>query len=799
MGYKRLWLGLWAVIGVSFAVLGYYGREIYRQAPPIPAQVATVEGKVLFTGQDIRDGQNVWQSLGGQEVGSIWGHGAYVAPDWSADWLHRECIWLLNHWSQRQHGRLYQDLPAADQAQLRSRLRDEIRTNTFDAAKDQILVSSDRAAAINAIGRYYGAIFGDAEEFPADVAALADGGMSPAELRDAYAIAKSTIRNPERQRLLNSFLFWAAWACGTERPAGLNSSSAAAMASVAPPITYTNNWPAEPLIENRPSGAIVVWSVISFVLLLAGIGGLAWYYAVLKNRQEEPNPMPASDPLLALKPTPSMQATLKYFWIVALLIVVQVGLGAVTAHYGVEGKGFYGIPLAEWLPYSVTRTWHVQLAIFWIATAWLATGLFIAPAVSGYEPKFQRAGVNFLFVCLLVIVGGTLFGTWFATRQRMGLEMSYWFGHQGFEYVDLGRFWQLFLLVGLFFWLALMVRALLPAFRKKEENKSLLGMFVVASAAIALFYGAGIMWGRQTNLAIAEYWRWWVVHLWVEGFFEVFATVVIAFLFTRMGLLRTKTATAAVIFSSTIFLSGGIIGTFHHLYFTGTPTAILALGATFSALEVVPLVLIGFEAYENLTLSRARPWVKAYKWPIYFFVGVAFWNLVGAGLFGFLINPPIALYYMQGLNTTPVHGHTALFGVYGLLGMGLMLFCLKGLATHNVWRTGVLSFSFWAINIGLALMVLLSVLPVGLAQTWASVEYGLWYARSADFLQNDTLHAIRWLRVIGDTIFAVGALGFGWFVAGLKTGWSIADRRDEFVQSAEESENSALATSAGSR
>jgi nitric oxide reductase subunit B len=286
-----------------------------------------------------------------------------------------------------------------------------------------------------------------------------------------------------------------------------------------------------------------------------------------------------------------------------------------------------------------------------------------------------------------------------------------------------------------------------------------------------------------------------VVHLWVEGFFEVFATVVIAFLFTRMGLLRASTATAAVLFSSTIFLTGGIIGTFHHLYFTGTPTAILALGATFSALEVVPLVLIGFEAYENLTLSRARPWVRAYKWPIYFFIGVAFWNLVGAGLFGFLINPPIALYYMQGLNTTAVHGHTALFGVYGLLGMGLLLFCLKGLATHNVWRTGVLSFSFWAINIGLALMVLLSLLPVGLAQTWASVEYGLWYARSAEFLQDDTLHVLRWLRVIGDTVFALGIFGFVWFVAGLKTGWSFSDRREELGQGGEELDDAVSAAS----
>src|SRR5690606_28873409 len=237
--------------------------------------------------------------------------------------------------------------------------------------------------------------------------------------------------------------------------------------------------------------------------------------------------------------------------------------------------------------------------------------------------------------------------------------------------------------------------------------------------AIAGFYGAGLMYGQGSHFSMIEYWRWWVVHLWVEGFFEVFATVVIAFLFTRMGLLRTTTATAAVLLSSTIFLFGGIIGTFHHLYFSGTPTAVLAFGSVFSALEVVPLVLIGFEAYENFNLSRARKWVSAYKWPIYFFVAVAFWNLVGAGLFGFFINPPVALYYMQGLNTTAVHAHTALFGVYGMLGIGLMLFCLRGLTASRVWKTKMLSFTFWSINIGLALMVLLSLLPVGLMQSWA--------------------------------------------------------------------------------
>lgn len=508
---------------------------------------------------------------------------------------------------------------------------------------------------------------------------------------------------------------------------------------------------------------------------------MVWYFAVQRRQgEEEPNEVPERDPLLALQATPSMKATLKYFWIVAALIVVQVGLGAVTAHYGVEGDGFYGIPLSKWLPYSVTRTWHTQLGIFWIATAWLATGLFVAPAVSGYEPRGQRLGINVLFACLLAIVVGSMAGEWMGVQQKLGLVANFWFGHQGYEYVDLGRFWQIFLFVGLFLWLFLVGRSLWPAFKNPGPNRHLLALFVVASAAIGLFYGAGLMWGRQTHLAMAEYWRWWVVHLWVEGFFEVFATVVIAFLFTRMGLLKIGSATSAVIFSTVIFLGGGILGTMHHLYFAGTPTAVLALGATFSALEIVPLVLIGFEGYENLTLSRARPWVSAYRWPIFFFVAVAFWNLVGAGLFGFLINPPIALYYMQGLNTTPVHGHAALFGVYGMLGIGLMLFCLRGLTRRKQWTSRTLSFSFWSLNLGLALMVLVSLLSVGLLQTWASVEHGMWYARSAEFLQTPLMEKLRWLRVLGDTIFALGALGLGWFVLGLKTGWSFAKSDSDF-------------------
>ncbi len=616
-----------------------------------------------------------------------------------------------------------------------------MRTNTFDPATRTVTIEPARAAAFKLLAEHYADVF-------------ANG-------REEYAIPKGALTDPAKLHAMAAFFWWTSWVSSTNRPGE--------------DVTYTQNWPHEPLVGNRATGDSVVWSVVSFVLLLGAVGGMVWYFAARPKHGTDEAP-PEKDPLLGLHPTPSQQATRKFFWVVAALWVVQVGLGAIAAHYGVEGSGFYGLPLDSVLPYAVARSWHLQLAIFWIATSWLATGLFVAPAVSGAEPKGQRLGVNVLFVALILVVVGTLAGIWLGVQQKLG-NAWFWLGTQGYEYVDLGRLWQILLLVGLVFWLWLMARAIRPALRHGTEGRSLLILFLIASVAIPLFYSAGLFYGQRSHIVRAEYWRWWVVHLWVEGFFEVFATVVIAFLFTRLRLLSVRTATGAVLFSTVVFLSGGILGTYHHLYFAGFSSVVIALGAVFSALEVVPLVLVGFEAYENLRLSRGTEkakWISAYKWPIYFFVAVAFWNLVGAGLFGFFINPPIALYYMQGLNTTPVHGHTALFGVYGTLGLGLMLFCLRALKPGRAWREGPLRFAFWCIHGGLMAMVLLSVLPVGLLQTWAAVEVGTWWARSPEFLQTGLMDTLRWLRVVGDTVFAIGALVLGWFVLGLATGWSYA-------------------------
>ena len=733
---RRLWLSLAALLIASFGVLLWMGRDMHQQSPPMPTRVVTESGRGVYTRADMEQGRQVWQSIGGQQLGSIWGHGALVAPDWSADWLHRESLAMLELNARRTFGNAYERLPPRDQGTLQADLKAQLRTNTYDVSRDEIVISDRRAQALAQVSAHYDSLFSN--------------DPATAALREAYAMRNDTVPDAANRRALASFFFWTSWAAVTDRPGHAKS--------------YTNNWPYEPLVANTATSGAFMWSMFSVLFMVAGIGLLAWHHAVWHGR-EAPVVPPVHDPLAGLKITPSMRATAKYFWVVIALFLVQILLGATTAHYQVEGQTAYGYALSEILPYSLTRSWHTQLAVLWIATAWLGTGLYIGPAISGHEPRFQRLGVNVLWTCLIVIVVGAFAGQWFAVMQKLGLKYNFWFGHQGWEYTDIGRFWQIFLFIGLLLWLVLVGRALWPALRRRDDTASIVGLLFLSTVAIGLLYGAGLMWSEHTHISMVEYWRWWVVHLWVEGFFEVFATAVISFLFVRLGLIRARTATVNVLFATIVYMAGGVLGMFHHLYFAGTTTAVVALGASFSALEVVPLALIGLEAFDTWRHSRATPWMARYRWPIVFFLAVSFWNLVGAGLFGFLINTPLALYYMQGLNLTPLHGHLALFGVYGMLGIGLMLFCLRGLKPEVEWDERVLRSAFWCFNVGLMLMGLLTLLPLGVLQLEAALEKGYWYARSAEFMGQPIVHALVWMRVPGDTIFSVGALLLAWFVA----------------------------------
>ena len=737
---KTVIWGLILVCVCSFSVLLSLGSDVYREAPPLPQQVITSDGDVVFTYANIDQGQLAWRSMGGHQLGSIWGHGSYVAPDWTADWIHREAQAWLNDAATEEHGMTFVGLTAAQRAALEQKLRDDIRPHSYDPETNTITISPRRAAAIKEVSAHYVSLFGD------DAATQ--------QLRENYAMKNNTLNSVERRENLAAFVFWTAWAAVTERPDSNYS--------------YTHNWPYDEQVGNTMTSSLMVWSILSICGLILGIGALVWYHATLR---EEPLPeAPKTDSMFAIKATPSQKVSALFFITAVGLFLLQILLGAISAHYAVEGQAFYGFNLSEWLPYSVTRTWHTQLAVFWIATAWLGTGLYIAPALSGYEPKYQWQGVLFLWAALVFIVLGSMAGEWFAVQQAMNLDLSYWFGHQGQEFVDLGRFWQLFLMLGLGIWLILVTRSIYPVLGQKNEQQPVIWVLYLSCVAIGGFYLAGLAMGKHTNLAIAEYWRWWVVHLWVEGFFETFAVSVTALLFVRLGLLRASSATAAVLFSTMIFLTGGIIGTTHHLYFTGTPNSMIAWGAMFSALEVVPLAIIGYEAYETYSLRKSRSWVARYHWAIMFFVATAFWNLFGAGMLGFLINTPIALYFIQGLNTTATHAHGAFMGVYGNLGIGLMLFCLVGISKGVGWQDRPLKWAFWSINIGLMAMILMSLLPVGLIQFFAAVDDGYWYARSPAIIQSDAVRTLVWNRLWGDVVFSFGGLLLAYFMFGLIRG-----------------------------
>lgn len=741
--YKRLFTirRLWAILGISmfvmFAVLLFYGREIYHAAPPIPEAVQTESGQTLFTKADIQQGQQVWQRMGGMQQGSIWGHGGLLAPDWSADWLHRESLAFLDIIARTDNGVPFDELDKRHQEFARVSLEMEMRQNGYDPETGVLTISDARAGAIAKVSEH----FRDLHQARTPEAE---------KLRIDYAFPIDTHLNDVDTQALNAFYFWTSWSTAANRPGK--------------EISYTSNWPHEPLVGNTPTAPIFMWSIISIIVLLAGIGALVWYYAkefdVWRADSEPKEGFAETDFMVGRKLTPSMRATAKYFWVVMALFTVQVLLGIMTAHYQVEGQGLYGLPFTETFPYAITRTWHTQLSVLWIATAWLAAGLYMAPLISDHEPKFQALGVNILFLSLIIIVVGSFTGQWAAVNGFIDdLTVNFWFGHQGYEFTDIGRFWQILLFAGLMFWVFLVLAALRPRLQQKG-GRSLIYLVANATIAIGLLFGASLMWGEHTHISIMEYWRWWVVHLWVEGVFEVFATAVISMLLVRMGLVRASVATTAVLFATIIFMTGGVLGTFHHLYFSGTPIGVLALGGVISALEVVPLAVVGFEAYNRSKLEGHQPWEDVYKWPFRFFAAVLIWNLIGAGILGFLINPPIALYYMQGLTTTAAHGHTALFGVYGILALGLLLYCLRGLVDPKYWNEKMLSVAFWSLNIGLGMMTFLSLLPAGLWQTYVSFHDHYAAARSADLMHHPLMEALVWARVPGDVVFGVGVGAF---------------------------------------
>ena len=706
--------GVALVMLFGFFVMGLLAYRTYTDSMPLPKQIVTQSGEVLLTEADITAGQELFQARGLMQYGSIMGHGGYLGPDFTAEYLRRAATSVLDQ------------LKEQGVNDPQGALVAEFRTNRYDAASGTLVWSPHQVHAFEKNLEYYTTFFG--------------------ENSTKHGLKARVITDPTELRQITGFFGWTAWASAATRPGH--------------DYSYTNNWPPEPLVDNQPTADLVVWSVLSLAVLIGGTGIMfaiygRWSRKIGWHSEEAPHLSFTQPGEIGL--TPGQRATAWFFFVISLLFLAQALLGAAAEHYRAEINTFFGFDLATLLPFNLARTWHLQLALFWTAAGLLAAGIFLTPFIARREPKGQGILSYILLGAVAVVVFGSLFS------EAMSIHGFEWakgplFAQQ-WEYLDLPFVYQALLTVGLFIWAAIVFRGL--ASRLKGEHKANMPwLFFFAALAIPAFYAVGMLARTDTHLSVAEFWRFWVVHLWVEDFLELFTTVMVAYVFVLLGVVREKIALGIIFMDVILYSAGGVIGTMHHLYFSGTPVEHMALGAFFSAAEVIPLTFLTVEAWAFMQLGANQSGREGkpfpHRWAVMFLVAVGFWNFVGAGIFGFLVNLPIVSYYQIGTALTANHGHAAMMGVYGMMAVGLGMFALRYLIPSDKWPEKWAKVCFWSLNIGLAWMCFATLLPLGVLQLYHSVGSGYFEARELLYVTSTTNTILEWGRMPGDLIFILG-------------------------------------------
>jgi len=723
--------GIGLILLLEFAVLiwvttGSYYRDL---KPPIPEKVIDKSGMVVFTSTDIENGQQIFLKKALMNNGSIWGHGAYLGPDFSAQYLHNLAMEVRNFIATEKYHTTFAELNPEQSKSIVGLTRDFLIRNRYDKQSQTLIFTETEKKSFNDQISYWKDYF---QHTPGN-----------------RGLPKMMIVDQDELKQLTSFFAWAAWATTANAP-GKNYS-------------YTNNFPYEPLIGNGPSSAAILWSALSLIVLLAGIGLILFFfgrfnYLGWRGTNDIPQMIPG-------KPTAIEQASIKFFVVVIFILLFQTLVGAALAHYFVEPEGFFGFDLSAVFPSNILRSWHLQSAILWIATAYIGGGIFVSSLLSKREPKGQVALINFLFIALAILLFGSFIGEYVGVKDLLN-DMWFWLGNQGWEYLEIGRGWQVLMAIGLILWTFLLFRTVRFT-REEHQDKELKTLFLLAAAAIPFFYLPAFFFGSTTDFSTVDTWRFWIIHLWVEGFFEVFATVMVAIMFYKLGLVAKQTATRIIYLDAVLFLGAGILGTGHHWYWNGQTTVSMAISASFSALEVVPLILLTLEASDFERLMRSKTDEKGnkidfpHKWTFYFLIAVGIWNFIGAGILGFLINLPVISYYETGTNLTPNHGHAALMGVFGMLGLAFLIFAIRQVSTAENWKRieKYVKISFWGLNIGLAGMVILQLFPSGVMQLLDVINNGYWHARSLEFSGQQHIINLAWLRLPADVVFiAAGVL-----------------------------------------
>lgn len=737
---KNWWLPLLVIFVISISGVTFIGIHTYTEAPPIPDYVNT-QNKVIYSKKKILEGQAVFLKYALMEYGSMFGDGANRGPDFTAEALHQVAEEMKNYYVINNANQINDSFTKYG---IVEKVKYEIKNNNYQELTNSVQLSNAQEFAITKLENYYLDKFTNT---------LSKGAFKPSGYISDSAEIKS----------LTAFFFWGSWVCGVERPGESYS--------------YTHNWPFDKEAGNIPSAAIILWSIMGSLGLILGLGIVLYYHGKLEKIEDEtftkkaPTFMSFNE-IELFKPNSIQKGTYKFFFTAIILFAIQVLSGILTVHDFVGFVHFFGFNISESLPITVTRSWHVQLSILWISACWIGASFFMMDLISPNQPKNQKALINLLFWITVIMVGGSFAGLFLGPKGLIGKNW-YWLGHQGWEYMEPGKIWQILLGIIFILWAIIIYRGVKPVMKIKQPW-ALPNWLVYATFSIIILLISGFISTPQTNFVIADFWRWMVVHMWAEAFFEVFTTVLIGYFMVIMGLVNKNAAIRVIYLATLLFLGSGLLGISHNFYWNAKPVFTMALGSVFSTLQVVPLILLTLEAWRFSKLPKVLENTNDIKLPkdkfgftevFLFLVAVNFWNFFGAGLMGFIINLPIANYYEHGTYLTVNHGHAALMGVYGNLAIASILFCSQLLIKQSAWNANLIKLSFWSINIGLLLMVLLDLFPAGIWQFNTVVEKGLWYARSHEFIESTGFQTLTWLRIIGGSIFTLGGVvPLTWFI-----------------------------------
>jgi len=731
MSLKTLkWSAIICFVAAMAVLLGG-GIAMKKSLAPYPGKVVGPDGKILFQKKDIIAGQNVYQRYGLMDQGAVWGHGSQRGPEFSAESLHLMARAVGDYLAQKDYGKSYASLDRLQKGIIDVKIRYEIKPNRYDAATDTLTLTAAQVEGLKRVKQHWEDVFNKGQQ--------------------RYGFLPNTIADENQRLQLSRFFFWSAWVASTLRPGS--------------DYTYTNNWPADRQVGNIPSTETYFYSIAGIMALLLVLGLFVYWIHRYGLWYGQAKGVALSEKLIEMPLTPSQFKAAKFFVVVILLFLLQTSMGGLLAHYTIHPGSFYLSFVAKLVPYNWAKTWHLQLMVFWIATTWLASAIYLAPIIGGKEPPKQGLLVQLLFGAVLLVAVGSLTGEVLGIKGLLG-DLWFWLGHQGWEFLELGRIWQILLFAGLIFWLLIVYRAVGNHLKMhKDEFSALIWFYVFSAVLVVAFFGFGLFYGRGSHLTMADYWRWFVVHLWVESIFEFFGIAVIALLMVAMGLATPKAALRVGYFTAALTFLSGIIGTAHHYYWYGGAAFWVGWGAIFSSMEPVPLMTLVVRGLMEYRDIRKQGTEFSYKWPLYFLVAASFWNFLGAGIFGFVINLPIVNFYEHGTYLTMHHAHTAMFGTYGMLSIALLLFSWRGLVDKAYWKDGVLKLSFWGLNGGLFLMAFVTLLPVGAMQAWTSFKDGLWVARSAQFFERGVVVFLGTFRALPDLIIIVlGVLPLAWFL-----------------------------------